>query len=124
MFAEKMSRYRTLIDEFTRQTTPTNRELHELLGMARESLKEIERLEAAAASAWADGDLMAWRDYMGKAMQSLVVMTGARVDKDGLVPNVDGMEADVAVKCIAMLAETYADAALDRDRLKRRGTGK
>jgi len=123
-FDQKVSRFETLIDDITRETSPANRPLHELLMLATASLKEIKRLNGEVDKAWADGDEMAWRYYAGKAMASLAMMAGVRLDKEKmlLVPSVDGLEdGDVAIKSIAMLAERYADAMTERDRLRRKG---
>ena len=124
MFDETMKRFEALIDDITRATPPANRALHELLLLASESMAEIKRLGVESDKAWADGDQMAWREYSGKAMQSLVMMTGTRLsdDKQQLVPAIEGMEPDVAVKSVAMLADRYAEAMTERDRLKRKGT--
>ncbi len=123
MFDEKMSRFETLIDEITRATPPANRALHELLMLANESIKEIKRLGGEVDKAWADGDQMAWRYHSGKAMAALVLRVGYRLDEEkALVPDLDGLpDGDVAIKSVAMLAERYADAMTERDRLKRKG---
>lgn len=122
MFDEKVSKFAALIDDITRETPPANRRLHELLMLASESIKEVGRLNGEVDKAWADGDQMAWRYYSGKAMGSLAMMAGLRLDEDkSLVPAVDGLDGDVAIKSIAMLAERYADAMTERDRLKRKG---
>jgi hypothetical protein len=122
MFDEKVSRYAALIDDITRETPPANRRLHELLMLASESIKEVKRLNGEVEKAWADGDQMSWRYHSGKAMGSLVMMAGYRLDTDkSLVPAIDGLDGDVAVKSVAMLAERYADAMTERDRLKRKG---
>lgn len=121
---EKMSRLKTLIDEYTRQTNPLNREMHELLGLTREACKEIERQEQEAERAWADGDMMAWRDYAKHAMQSLIVTTGTKLDDSGsIIPGFGGMEPDKAFECIAKAAEHYANAMVVLDRNKRKGAG-
>jgi hypothetical protein len=122
MFDEKVSKFAALIDDITRETPPANRRLHELLMLASESIKEVGRLNGEVDKAWADGDQMAWRYYSGKAMASLAMMAGIRLDEDkSLVPSIDGLDGDVAIKSIAMLAERYADAMTERDRLKRKG---
>lgn len=123
MFDEKVSKFAALIDDITRETPPANRRLHELLMLASESIKEVGRLNGEVDKAWADGDQMAWRYYSGKAMASLAMMAGIRLDEDkSLVPSIPGLDdGDVAIKSIAMLAERYADAMTERDRLKRKG---
>ena len=122
MFDEKVSKFAALIDDITRETPPANRRLHELLMLASESIKEVGRLNGEVDKAWADGDQMAWRYYSGKAMASLAMMAGIRLDEDkSLVPAIDGLDGDVAIKSVAMLAERYADAMTERDRLKRKG---
>jgi len=119
---EKMSRLKTLIDEYTRQTEPLNRVMHEFLGLSREACKEIERQEKEAEKAWADGDTMAWRDYAKHAMQSLIVTTGTKLDDSGsIVPGFSSMEPDKAFECIAKAAKRYADAMVVLDRDKRKG---
>jgi hypothetical protein len=122
-FDEKVSAFEKLIDDITRATPPANRPLHELLMLATASLREIHRLHDEVDKAWADGDQMAWRHYSGKALGSLIMMAGYRLNENKeLVPAIDGLpDGDVAVKSVAMLAEKYAEAMTERDRLKRKG---
>jgi hypothetical protein len=121
MFDQKVSRFEALIDDITRETPPANRRLHELLMLASESIKEVRRLNGEVDKAWADGDQMAWRYYSGNSMSSIAMMAGIRLEEDkSLVPAIDGLDGDVAIKSIAMLADRYADAMTERDRLKRK----
>jgi hypothetical protein len=118
---EKLNELRTLMDAVARKTV--DKPTHDMLALMKSALQEIDRLEGEVGKAWADGDQMAWREHASKAMASLVMMAGYRRDKDGtLMPAIEGVDdADVAVRSIAMLADKYGDAMVERDRLKRKG---
>jgi len=131
-----MTRLLALVDEMTRKTSPVgttvlgngnvdNRVLHELYKLSRDACTEIDRLQGEVAKAWADGDIVAWREHAGRAMQSLIVMTGARLDdsKTRLVPAMDGMEPKKAMTMMAQLAEEFGDALVERDNKKRKEAG-
>jgi hypothetical protein len=133
---ESMIRLQTLADELTRKTSPVgsavlgngtveNRLLHEFYKLAKDAVAEIERLEGEVGQAWADGDLVAWREHAGRAMQSLVMMAGLRPDdsKTKVVPAVDGMDRETAITAISELAEQYGDALVKRDNKKRKEAG-
>ena len=131
---ESVKRLLTLIDDMTRKTAPIgtavlgsgtvdNRVLHELYKLTREACGEIDRLEGEVGKAWADGDLLAWRDLSGKAMQSLIMMAGYKIVDGKLQPGVEGMAPAAAKEALAQLAEEYADEMVKRDNKKRKEAG-
>jgi len=119
---------RQQIDHVRRRTIPYDQQMHQMLQHADAACGLIDWLQKELSAAWADGDMIAWREYAKAALQAIATMTGVKENAGALMPAIEsaGDSADapkVAFGKIARMASEYADHMIEVDRQKRREIG-